>query len=106
MIYIYIYYSYRFLESDSLNLSAESVALSLLRKFSEKQLPKASDLQWLVSEQEAPQRVRKIISNTDINCLKMKILNRNKIFHLRNFVLMCNPFSLFKFCYCFFIYLF
>ena len=37
--------------------SAESVAISLLRKFTEKQLPKASDLEWLVTEQEAPQRV-------------------------------------------------
>ncbi|XP_067118474.1 run domain Beclin-1-interacting and cysteine-rich domain-containing protein isoform X1 [Centruroides vittatus] len=36
-------------------LSAESVALNLLKKFSEKQLPKASDLQWLVSERDAPQ---------------------------------------------------
>lgn len=32
-------------------LSAESVALSLIAKFSDKQLPKASDLLWLVSEQ-------------------------------------------------------
>lgn len=38
-------------------LSAESVAISLLKKFSEKQLPKASDLQWLVTEQDAPQRL-------------------------------------------------
>ncbi|XP_071085103.1 run domain Beclin-1-interacting and cysteine-rich domain-containing protein-like [Haliotis cracherodii] len=37
------------------NMSAESVAISLLKKFSEKQLPKASDLEWLVSEQDAPQ---------------------------------------------------
>ncbi|KAH9369542.1 hypothetical protein HPB48_019667 [Haemaphysalis longicornis] len=35
--------------------SAEAVALNLLRRFSEKQLPKASDLQWLVSEQDAEQ---------------------------------------------------
>lgn len=35
--------------------SAEAVALSLLKRFSEKQLPKASDLQWLVSEQETEQ---------------------------------------------------
>lgn len=32
-------------------LSAESVALSLITKFSDKQLPRASDLLWLVSEQ-------------------------------------------------------
>ncbi|XP_042903815.1 run domain Beclin-1-interacting and cysteine-rich domain-containing protein isoform X1 [Parasteatoda tepidariorum] len=44
-------------ESDSFNMSAESVALSLLKRFSEKHLPKASELQWLVSEQEAPQRL-------------------------------------------------
>lgn len=35
--------------------SAEAVALSLLKKFSEKQLPKASDLVWLVSESDVPQ---------------------------------------------------
>lgn len=38
-------------------LSAEGVALSLLRRFSEKHLPRASDLEWLVSEQDAPQQV-------------------------------------------------
>ncbi|WAQ98287.1 RUBIC-like protein [Mya arenaria] len=38
-------------------MSAESVAISLLKKFSEHQLPKASDLQWLVSESDAPQRL-------------------------------------------------
>ncbi|CAL1267562.1 unnamed protein product [Larinioides sclopetarius] len=47
----------KFQDSDTNNLSAESVALSLLRKFSEKHLPKASELKWLVSEQEAPQRL-------------------------------------------------
>ncbi|CAH1782155.1 unnamed protein product [Owenia fusiformis] len=35
--------------------SAETVAISLLKRFSENQLPKASDLVWLVSEQDAPQ---------------------------------------------------
>ena len=40
-------------------LSAEGVALSLLRQFGEKHLPRASDLQWLVSEQDAPQQVNK-----------------------------------------------
>jgi len=39
-------------------LSAEGVALSLLRRFSEKHLPRASDLEWLVSEQDAPQQVQ------------------------------------------------
>ncbi|GLH04088.1 Uncharacterized protein GBIM_09869 [Gryllus bimaculatus] len=38
-------------------VSAEGVALSLLRQFSDKQLPRASDLQWLVSEQDAPQQL-------------------------------------------------
>lgn len=47
----------KFQDSDSNSPSAESVALSLLRKFSEKHLPKASELQWLVSEQDAPQRL-------------------------------------------------
>ncbi|XP_076269262.1 run domain Beclin-1-interacting and cysteine-rich domain-containing protein rubicon isoform X2 [Rhynchophorus ferrugineus] len=36
-------------------LSAEGVALTLISKFNEKHLPKASDLDWLVSEEEAPQ---------------------------------------------------
>ena len=56
-------------------LSAEGVALSLLRQFSEKHLPRASDLEWLVSEQDAPQQVRfcelllGFSSSTDIcNC--------------------------------------
>lgn len=38
-------------------ISAEGVALSLISKFSEKQLPRASELQWLVSEKDAPQRL-------------------------------------------------
>lgn len=37
--------------------SAEGVALSLLSKFNEKQLPTACDLLWLVSEQDAPQQL-------------------------------------------------
>lgn len=44
-------------EINNQTLSAESVALSLITKFSDKQLPRASDLLWLVSEQEAPQRM-------------------------------------------------
>ncbi|XP_071165105.1 run domain Beclin-1-interacting and cysteine-rich domain-containing protein-like isoform X1 [Mytilus edulis] len=43
--------------SASNSLSAESVAISLLKKFSEKQLPKASDLIWLVPESDAPQKL-------------------------------------------------
>ncbi|CAG2059493.1 unnamed protein product, partial [Timema podura] len=41
--------------TDSI-VSAEGVALCLIRQFSEKHLPRASDLQWLVSEQDAPQQ--------------------------------------------------
>ncbi|XP_071949321.1 run domain Beclin-1-interacting and cysteine-rich domain-containing protein-like [Antedon mediterranea] len=37
------------------SVTAESVALSLLKKFSEKHLPAASDLQWMVTENDAPQ---------------------------------------------------
>lgn len=44
-------------ENMSEALSAESVALSLISKFSDKQLPRASDLLWLVSEQDAPQQL-------------------------------------------------
>lgn len=36
-------------------LSAESVALSLISRFKETQLPRASELEWIVSEHEAPQ---------------------------------------------------
>lgn len=44
-------------ESGTSYLSAESVAINLLKKFSEKHLPKASELHWLVPEKDAPQRV-------------------------------------------------
>ncbi|XP_057669448.1 run domain Beclin-1-interacting and cysteine-rich domain-containing protein isoform X1 [Diorhabda carinulata] len=36
-------------------LSAEGVAISLISKFSDRQLPRASDLEWLVSEEETHQ---------------------------------------------------
>lgn len=39
------------------SVSAEGVALSLISRFSERQLPRASELQWLVSEKDAPQRL-------------------------------------------------
>ncbi|XP_064638641.1 run domain Beclin-1-interacting and cysteine-rich domain-containing protein-like [Lineus longissimus] len=35
--------------------AAELVAINLLKKFSDNQLPKASDLEWLVSETDVPQ---------------------------------------------------
>ncbi|XP_039279573.1 run domain Beclin-1-interacting and cysteine-rich domain-containing protein isoform X2 [Nilaparvata lugens] len=38
-------------------VSAEAVALSLLSQFSDKQLPRASDIEWLVSEKDAPQQL-------------------------------------------------
>lgn len=37
-------------------MSAEGIALCLLRDFRDKPLPKASDLIWLVSEHEVPQQ--------------------------------------------------
>ncbi|XP_071838386.1 run domain Beclin-1-interacting and cysteine-rich domain-containing protein-like isoform X3 [Apostichopus japonicus] len=40
------------------HLSAESIALSLLKKFSLKHLPRASELEWMVSEKDAPQAMR------------------------------------------------
>ncbi|XP_055632150.1 run domain Beclin-1-interacting and cysteine-rich domain-containing protein [Toxorhynchites rutilus septentrionalis] len=42
---------------DMKTYSAEAVALSLLSKFNEKQLPTACDLLWLVSEQDTPQQI-------------------------------------------------
>lgn len=38
-------------------VTAEGVALSLLKSFPDKQLPRASDIDWLVSEKDAPQQV-------------------------------------------------
>lgn len=38
--------------------SAESVAMGLLRQFEGLQLPAASELEWLVPEHDAPQKVR------------------------------------------------
>uniref|UniRef100_A0A023F0V8 RUN domain-containing protein n=1 Tax=Triatoma infestans TaxID=30076 RepID=A0A023F0V8_TRIIF len=43
--------------SPDLANSAESVALSLLSKFSDRHLPRASDVRWLVSEKDAPQQL-------------------------------------------------
>lgn len=43
--------------SASNQLSAESIALSLIKKFSFRQLPAASELEWLVSEKDAPQQL-------------------------------------------------
>lgn len=43
--------------SEKSTFTAEAIALSLLSQFSEKRLPKASELEWLVSETDAPQAV-------------------------------------------------
>lgn len=37
--------------------SAEGVALALLSRFSDKKLPRASDIEWLVSKEESNQEV-------------------------------------------------
>uniref|UniRef100_A0A146LY27 Run domain Beclin-1 interacting and cystein-rich containing protein n=1 Tax=Lygus hesperus TaxID=30085 RepID=A0A146LY27_LYGHE len=51
--------------------SAELVALSLLAKFSDRHLPKASEMEWLVSEKEAPQQLLplpgSILADDDMN---------------------------------------
>jgi len=39
------------------HMSADSIAISLLKRFSENQLPKASELVWMVSAEDAPQEV-------------------------------------------------
>lgn len=44
-------------DSKSEFVSAENVAISLLRKFKENQLPGASEIEWLVSENDAPQQI-------------------------------------------------
>uniref|UniRef100_A0AAG5DYF6 Rubicon Homology domain-containing protein n=1 Tax=Anopheles atroparvus TaxID=41427 RepID=A0AAG5DYF6_ANOAO len=42
---------------DTKTYSAEEIAISLLNKFQDKQLPSAGDFLWLVSEQDAPQKI-------------------------------------------------
>ncbi|XP_049300951.1 run domain Beclin-1-interacting and cysteine-rich domain-containing protein-like [Anopheles funestus] len=42
---------------DERTYSAEEIAISLLGKFHDKQLPSACDFLWLVSEQDAPQKL-------------------------------------------------
>ncbi|KAL0274218.1 UNVERIFIED_CONTAM: hypothetical protein PYX00_006690 [Menopon gallinae] len=59
--------------------SAENVALSLLKQFKEKQLPRASDLEWLVSEEDAPQELLPLpkswpVSPDDAECGKTTLL--------------------------------
>ncbi|XP_071478577.1 run domain Beclin-1-interacting and cysteine-rich domain-containing protein-like [Diadema antillarum] len=45
------------MDPSSNQLSAEAIALSLIKKFSFRQLPAASELEWLVSEKDAPQQL-------------------------------------------------
>uniref|UniRef100_A0A182K5P9 DUF4206 domain-containing protein n=1 Tax=Anopheles christyi TaxID=43041 RepID=A0A182K5P9_9DIPT len=47
---------------DERTYSAEEIAISLLGKFHDKQLPSACDFLWLVSEQDAPQKLLPIPS--------------------------------------------
>ncbi|CAL1593494.1 unnamed protein product [Knipowitschia caucasica] len=63
-----------FLSSDSISSpsflqsnSAESVAMGLLRQFEGMQLPAASELDWLVPEQDAPQKLLPIPDSLPIS---------------------------------------
>ncbi|XP_076007331.1 run domain Beclin-1-interacting and cysteine-rich domain-containing protein isoform X2 [Genypterus blacodes] len=62
-----------FLSSDSISPSflqsnsAESVAMGLLRQFEGMQLPAASELDWLVPEQDAPQKLLPIPDSLPIS---------------------------------------
>ncbi|XP_056893202.1 run domain Beclin-1-interacting and cysteine-rich domain-containing protein isoform X2 [Takifugu flavidus] len=62
-----------FLSSDSISKSflqsnsAESVAMGLLRQFEGMQLPAASELEWLVPEQDAPQKLLPIPDSLPIS---------------------------------------
>ncbi|XP_071998600.1 run domain Beclin-1-interacting and cysteine-rich domain-containing protein isoform X6 [Engystomops pustulosus] len=55
--------SYSFLHSTS----AEAVAMSLLKQFEGMQLPAASELEWLVPEQDAPQKLLPIPDSMPIS---------------------------------------
>ena len=59
-------------EPEAKPYSAEGVARSLISKFSDKQLPSAADLQWLITEQDVPQKLLPMpegnIVNPDDNC--------------------------------------
>ncbi|CAL1533990.1 unnamed protein product, partial [Lymnaea stagnalis] len=64
--------------------SAEAIAICLLKKFSEKHLPKASELKWLVSERDAPQRLLPLpssipISPDDVENAEMATPNRTRL---------------------------
>ncbi|XP_058795536.1 run domain Beclin-1-interacting and cysteine-rich domain-containing protein isoform X2 [Phymastichus coffea] len=66
-------------------VSAEGVALSLISRFSEKHLPRASELQWLVSEQDAPQCLLPLPQSWPISPDDAEGIDGNSI-HLRGTV--------------------
>lgn len=47
------------------NLTAEKVGLTLISRFNEKQLPKYSDLKWLVSDGDVPQEMLPMPDNSE-----------------------------------------
>ncbi|XP_074657892.1 run domain Beclin-1-interacting and cysteine-rich domain-containing protein-like isoform X2 [Tubulanus polymorphus] len=48
-------------------VTAETIAISLMKKFSDRQLPKASELVWLISEQEVPQQLLPLPNSTPVS---------------------------------------
>uniref|UniRef100_A0A182PC13 DUF4206 domain-containing protein n=1 Tax=Anopheles epiroticus TaxID=199890 RepID=A0A182PC13_9DIPT len=52
---------------DERTYSAEEIAISLLGKFHDRQLPSACDFLWLVSEQDAPQKLLPVPSGSVID---------------------------------------
>uniref|UniRef100_A0A182NC33 DUF4206 domain-containing protein n=1 Tax=Anopheles dirus TaxID=7168 RepID=A0A182NC33_9DIPT len=52
---------------DGRTYSAEEIAISLLGKFHDKQLPSACDFLWLVSEQDAPQKLLPVPTGTVVD---------------------------------------
>lgn len=59
LLSLFVFSSPSYLHSNS----AESVAMGLLRQFEGMQLPAASELDWLVPEQDAPQKVHRLPAN-------------------------------------------
>lgn len=53
--------------ANSDQLCAESVAISLLKKYRECDLPRAADLNWLVSEKDAPQQLLPLPSSVPVS---------------------------------------
>ncbi|OWA52645.1 Run domain Beclin-1-interacting and cysteine-rich domain-containing protein [Hypsibius exemplaris] len=59
--------TWRVRATDQPSNSAESIAVSLLRKFSEHHLPNACEMDWLVSESDAPQSLLPLPKGTFIS---------------------------------------